>query len=381
MGLLQNGLAGMGGLGALGGMSPPAGLLKNYDPTQLRNQMIKRGLLEAGIKMMSTPGKFGAAVGPAFAGGLEGADAARTGYMQDAFTMAQLEEKNRAQQAATEQEQKVQSWLNTLSPEDQAMAEAFPDQYATQFLQSKFATGGSGASGVFGNVLWDQKGNPYALDKSGKQMNRIPVEGGATLIPPPEMTGLREQAKIGPKATSAMVDEWFKKDGIRDKTASATAALQSIQQAKQMLQRGIQTGAGAEIINSWRNAGKTLGFTVDETTLSNTQSYQDFIMNTVVPRMKELGGNDSEEELRAMMRTTGGDISRQPEVLARTLELIERALQRNVAEGAAVYEQIKPFVGDYNPVYSQPSQAFPDGNAPDFSKMSDDELEAYINGQ
>lgn len=355
---LKNGLLGMGGLSSVGGAFPPEGLLgPYYNQAQMKGQMLKQGLLRAGVDMLRNGrGSTGEVIGNAFAGGLEGADAAKRDYMQQSLGFNELAKKNK-------QEAAVQQWLNTLDPKERMLATAYPERYAEQFLQSKFAEAGNSSSGIFGNVYWDKQGNPYALDKTTKGMKRVPVEGDAQLIRPDEMTGLKENAMISPRATRAMINEWFKKDGIRDKTARATAGLQSIQQAQTMLKRGIQTGFGADIIQSWRSAGQLMGFTVDEEKLKNTQAYQDFIMNTVVPRMAELGGNDSEEELRAMMRTTGGDITRQAEVLGRTLALIEQVLQRNVEEGVSVYESIKPYVGDYNPAYGKPSAPLP-GEAP-----------------
>jgi hypothetical protein len=170
---------------------------------------------------------------------------------------------------------------------------------------------------------------------------------------PKDISGA-EEAKIAPEARAKIITEWFKPNGIQEKTQAAQISLQSIQEAKTALSKGMQTGAFADYVTSWRSVGAAMGLSVDENKLQNTQAYQDFIANTVVPRMKELGGNDSEEELRTMFRTTGGDITRQPEVLAKVLELIERAQIKKIQEGARVYNIIKPYVGDYNPSYAAP---------------------------
>ena len=104
-------------------------------------------------------------------------------------------------------------------------------------------------------------------------------------------------------------------------------AVESIGEAKGMLEKGIYAGA-------WGPAQKAAAkFTpgYDKTKAANTEAFISHIGNVVVPRLKEFGGNDSNEELKYLKGITGGDISLEPDAIKIILESAEKKMARNVA--------------------------------------------------
>lgn len=103
-------------------------------------------------------------------------------------------------------------------------------------------------------------------------------------------------------------------------------AVESIGEAKQMLGKGIYTGAWGPTMKSV--AKFTPGY--DKTKAANTEAFISHIGNVVVPRLKEFGGNDSNEELKYLKGITGGDISLEPEALKAILDSAEKKMSRNL---------------------------------------------------
>lgn len=63
---------------------------------------------------------------------------------------------------------------------------------------------------------------------------------------------------------------------------------------------------------------------------ARTEEFLAYIGETVVPRLKEFGGNDSEQELAYLNKITGGDISMEPKALVRILNTAEKKIQRGI---------------------------------------------------
>jgi hypothetical protein len=107
---------------------------------------------------------------------------------------------------------------------------------------------------------------------------------------------------------------------------NAEDALTSVQDAKAMLQAGIYSGGYSDMkqkIAKYTPLG-------NDTKLANTEQFISHIGNTVVPRLKEFGGNDSNEEMRYLKSIMGGDVSMQPESLAKILDRVEAKIQRGI---------------------------------------------------
>ena len=104
------------------------------------------------------------------------------------------------------------------------------------------------------------------------------------------------------------------------------SALTSVKGAEELLNKGIYTGF-------WGPTQKTaIAATpgTDKGKVSNTDQFVAYIGEVVVPRLKEFGGNDSNEELKYLQKISGGDISMQEPALRAILKNAETKIQRGV---------------------------------------------------
>jgi hypothetical protein len=107
------------------------------------------------------------------------------------------------------------------------------------------------------------------------------------------------------------------------------AAIDSIRDARALLGPkgdGIYAGAygpGKQFIAKFTGIGS-------EEKAARTEEFLAYIGETVVPRLKEFGGNDSEQELAYLNKITGGDITMEPKALVRILETAEKKIQRGI---------------------------------------------------
>ena len=104
------------------------------------------------------------------------------------------------------------------------------------------------------------------------------------------------------------------------------SAVASIGEAKKMLEAGIYSGGWGP---TQKNIAKyTPG--VDTDKVVRTEAFISHIGNVVVPRLKEFGGNDSNEELKYLKGITGGDIALEPGTLKLILDSAEQKMARNI---------------------------------------------------
>lgn len=107
------------------------------------------------------------------------------------------------------------------------------------------------------------------------------------------------------------------------------AAIDSIRDAKALLGpngEGVYAGAYGptkQFVAKFTGVGST-------EKAARTEEFLAYIGETVVPRLKEFGGNDSEQELAYLNKITGGDITMEPKALVRILETAERKIQRGI---------------------------------------------------
>jgi hypothetical protein len=104
------------------------------------------------------------------------------------------------------------------------------------------------------------------------------------------------------------------------------SALDSIAEAKDILKNGIYAGAYGPFKQNLAKYG-SIG---SSEKVANTETFLAYIGETVVPRLKEFGGNDSEQELAYLNRMMGGDISLEPKALDRILNSAERKIKRGI---------------------------------------------------
>jgi hypothetical protein len=128
-----------------------------------------------------------------------------------------------------------------------------------------------------------------------------------------EAAGRKEGMEIGEQA--AMIENKY-------------SAIDSIREARDILTKGIYSGY-------WGDMGKTvakasMGAIGDRQKAARTEEFMSYIGNTVVPRLKEFGGNDSNEEMRYLQKIMGGDTSMEPEAISKILESAERKIARGI---------------------------------------------------
>ena len=97
----------------------------------------------------------------------------------------------------------------------------------------------------------------------------------------------------------------------------------SIQDATRMLDRGIYSGFYGKA--QLAAAKATPGF--DKQKAANTEEFISHIGNTVIPRLKEFGGNDTVEEMKYLQQVQAGNIELEPKAIKRILIVAERKIK------------------------------------------------------
>jgi hypothetical protein len=95
--------------------------------------------------------------------------------------------------------------------------------------------------------------------------------------------------------------------------------ISALTRAKEILKEGIYTGGMA---NAKMAVSKYTPFG-SQGKLENTEKYLAYVSTTVIPLLKEFGGNDSNEELKFLQRLVGGEITLEEETLK---EIIDSAI-------------------------------------------------------
>ena len=103
-------------------------------------------------------------------------------------------------------------------------------------------------------------------------------------------------------------------------------ALNAVKKAKTYLTEGIYAGAWGPLT---KEAVKRVPG-LDKTKAARTEAFIAEIGESVVPRLKEFGGNDSNEELKYLQRIMAGDVSMEPEALAQILDSAEKKIQTGI---------------------------------------------------
>jgi hypothetical protein len=125
-------------------------------------------------------------------------------------------------------------------------------------------------------------------------------------------------------------------------------ALSSIREAQKLLKSkdgeyNIFTGGWASLQKGIAKFGG--GIVGNKEKLANTQKYISYIGNTVIPRLKEFGGNDSNQELAFLEGVMGGDTSFEPEALEGILDSAEKKIVAGIKrtqENQKLISQGKP---------------------------------------
>jgi len=352
----------------LGSQNAPFGFAPSVQPSQgAVDPAYNAGwdmIGDAGLRMLASgSNKPLQAFGQAFG---EAQDAARTRNKEQysaKMLMDEAAENKRRREEAQAEVQKKNDWLKSISdPKTRAMLEANPElidnyiaatdpafqsapeltadqrnfEYAQQnpefgtFLQQGQG-GGSSSWGMSVVPLKNKKTGALAAGQfnqgqGGIFMNGEPVDPEEWEYDPGALAQDRAEGTMVGGAPKTLIEDYTKTTRPAMVAISETAF--SLREAKKFLEKGIQTGSMSENLQGLRGLGAQFGFNVDESILANTQAYQNFIGNTVIPRMAALGGNDSNEELRKLYSLSGGDINQSLAALKDTIGFMERLLKK-----------------------------------------------------
>jgi hypothetical protein len=122
-------------------------------------------------------------------------------------------------------------------------------------------------------------------------------------------------------------------------------AKEALQGGLTQLDQGINSGIYANIKQGLTKA--TGGAIGSSQKVENTEVYKSYIGNVVIPMMAQLGGSDSNEELRKMEGIVAGDVTLEAGSMRRILKSAQAAIDRDIArakqqEGAALNKERAP---------------------------------------
>lgn len=112
--------------------------------------------------------------------------------------------------------------------------------------------------------------------------------------------------------------------------------LGALKRARTLLGEGIYTGglASAQMaISKYSPLGS-------QKKLENTEKYLAYVSTTVIPLLKEFGGNDSNEELKFLQRLVGGEITLEEETLKEIIDSAITKTERGIARAKVNAENI-----------------------------------------
>lgn len=103
------------------------------------------------------------------------------------------------------------------------------------------------------------------------------------------------------------------------------SAIDSIRDAQTMLNDGIFSGFWGK---SKMNVRKAFG--ENDPKVVNTERFLAYVGEVVIPRLKDFGGNDSNEEMKYLQKVLAGDQSLESETMKQVLGAAERKIQRGI---------------------------------------------------
>lgn len=147
------------------------------------------------------------------------------------------------------------------------------------------------------------------------------VVNGKVVLPAaqsPSLQGQKAAATVSGKATGEQIGMIPAKQD----------ALSAVDAAISILDKGIYTGAyGGLQEQATRYSGGAIG---DKKKVANTQDFRSAIGETIIPRLKEFGGNDSNEELKFLTRVAGGDTSLESKAIKEMLRRAKSKITRGI---------------------------------------------------
>lgn len=178
---------------------------------------------------------------------------------------------------------------------------------------------------------------PYTYDEAG---NEVPYFG-----PIKPVGGITNDLRANTAEEKNAGLEFETRFKAHDKALSAVSSVSSeMQTMRDILKSGkLITGTQPEIQASIVRLARTVGFPLTKEqieSMDNTDTFDAMVTNVLLPKMQQLGGNDSEQELK-MIRESTGSRRFTPETLGRILEVMERAVKKRTSLEAAYRKHVE----------------------------------------
>lgn len=161
---------------------------------------------------------------------------------------------------------------------------------------------------------------------TGGAMTPLPARTGGRTDAPVPITLAPNETVPYKGAAAAATSEGVKIGEQRSMLDGKIGALESVRESTKLLSEGIYSGAYANIKKQIAKGVPGM----DKSTAARTEAFLSHIGNVVIPRLKDFGGNDSNEEMRYLQRIMGGDITLEPEALRKILESAELKIERGI---------------------------------------------------
>jgi hypothetical protein len=113
------------------------------------------------------------------------------------------------------------------------------------------------------------------------------------------------------------------------KVGAGYRSLDAISDALETVDSGIYGGGYGPLAEA--TAKYTFGVVGNQERLVNTEAFRAYIGNVVIPMMQQLGGSDSNEELKKMEAIAGGNTKLEPAAIKRILNSARKAIKNDLA--------------------------------------------------
>ncbi len=229
--------------------------------------------------------------------------------------MEQIKTQIKSREMMGQQTNDLHAAMANLQAETRIAEQASADRRMRD-IASMRGSGGGGASAYYQPI--QTADGVFSFNARTGQMEKV-TANGAPVIGSSSDVNLKKQM-----ASASEEGKLLGKD--RGNIASKEDAMSSLTKAKNLLKEGIYTGGYAEVKS---NISKYSRFG-DKKKLERTQAFVSEIGNTVVPRLQEFGGNDSNEELKYLRGIMGGEITLEKGALERILDSSEAKIKRGI---------------------------------------------------
>lgn len=122
------------------------------------------------------------------------------------------------------------------------------------------------------------------------------------------------------------------------KVNSGYKSLDALSDAAEMVDKGIYSGGYGPLQEA--AAKFTKGAVGDRDRLVNTEAFRAYIGNVVIPMMSQLGGSDSNEELKKMEKIVAGDTTLEAKAIKQIITSAQKAIRRDMARLEAQQEAV-----------------------------------------